>query len=118
MFLTSLSMDRRWSVKSFRGGMGLNSYASSPPKFASVESSMSGDSLQCWGLIEHDLKRLCETMGKAEQHFEAQRKAALGSPHSEASRMLEAALQQMDGIISGRYHRRCGRTRDTRSIME
>ncbi|GLH03620.1 Protein of unknown function [Gryllus bimaculatus] len=44
------------------------------------------------------------SMGKAEQNFEAQREATLGSPHAEASRMLEAALQQMDGIISGGYH--------------
>ncbi|PSN55690.1 hypothetical protein C0J52_03196 [Blattella germanica] len=34
-------------------------------------------------------------MGKAEQHFEER------TEHSEASKMLEAALQQMDGIISG-----------------
>jgi hypothetical protein len=41
-------------------------------------------------------------MGKAEQHFEDRTEAGLGSPHSEASKMLEAALQQMDGIISGK----------------
>jgi hypothetical protein len=40
-------------------------------------------------------------MGKAEQHFEERTEAGLGSPHPEASKMLEAALQQMDGIISG-----------------
>ena len=40
-------------------------------------------------------------MGKAEQHFEERTEVGLGSPHSEASKMLEAALQQMDGIISG-----------------
>ncbi|KAJ9586710.1 hypothetical protein L9F63_019693, partial [Diploptera punctata] len=39
-------------------------------------------------------------MGKAEQHFEERTDAGIGSPHSEASKMLEAALQQMDGIIS------------------
>ncbi|XP_063223986.1 uncharacterized protein LOC134531895 [Bacillus rossius redtenbacheri] len=41
-------------------------------------------------------------MGKAEkQHFEDQSDTVLRSPQSEASKMLEAALQQMDGIISG-----------------
>ena len=40
-------------------------------------------------------------MGKAEQNFEERTEAGIGSPHSEASKMLEAALQQMDGIISG-----------------
>lgn len=42
-------------------------------------------------------------MGKAEQIFEEQREAAMMSPHAEASKMLEAALQQMDGIISGKW---------------
>jgi hypothetical protein len=45
-------------------------------------------------------------MGKAEQHFEERSEVGLGSPHSEASKMLEAALQQMDGIISGRWETR------------
>lgn len=35
-------------------------------------------------------------MGKSDQAD------GLTSPHAEASKLLEAALQQMDGIISGR----------------
>jgi hypothetical protein len=40
-------------------------------------------------------------MGKAEDHRDARPGLAM-SPQAEASKMLEAALQQMDGIISGR----------------
>lgn len=36
-------------------------------------------------------------MGKAQDEA-----PVLDSPHSEASKLLEAALQQMDGIISGK----------------
>jgi hypothetical protein len=47
-------------------------------------------------------------MGKAEQYFEERTEVGLESPHSEASKMLEAALQQMDGIISGgRWETHC-----------
>ena len=40
-------------------------------------------------------------MGKAEQVLSDDQR--LSSPPCEASKMLEAALQQMDGIISGQY---------------
>lgn len=41
-------------------------------------------------------------MGKAEDSHRDARPGLAMSPQAEASKMLEAALQQMDGIISGK----------------